>query len=375
MPAPQPTKQLPNDLTPQSIDPNRPQSTPTRTRPSPRHIKLLDSPGIVFDDDDVDGVLLRNCVSVDTLPDPAAAVQAMLKRCDPADLMMLYALPTFDAGNTHAFLALLARKLGKLLKGGVPDRTAAARVLLRDWNTGKVPFYTKPPAEAAESMVAGEAQLVGALGQEFEVLLQEGDTKVMEFLGQQQQAAAGAAGRGFVAFASGGVAGRSARLSRMLESGGAGGGGDVEMEEEEESGDEEEEEGMEVEEESESEESEESEEESEEEPIVAPPPRVTGRRGKAAAATAAAAVPVPLAKAAKATKTAKAKKPTQKQKRSAVEREEALEAANNPQVNRTRARARKEDQKKARKLTRRAAASSSAMEGDEDFDFQKDFQY
>ena len=58
-----------------------------------KHIKLLDSPGIVFDDDDVDGVLLRNCVNVDTLADPVQAVHAMLRRCDPQDLMMIYALP------------------------------------------------------------------------------------------------------------------------------------------------------------------------------------------------------------------------------------------------------------------------------------------
>ncbi len=102
-----------------------------------RHIKLLDSPGIVFDDADVEGVLLRNCVNVDSLPDPATAVNAMLKRCDPQDLMMIYALPRFNAGDVQGFLALLARKLGKLLKGGIPDRNAAARVLLRDWNTGE----------------------------------------------------------------------------------------------------------------------------------------------------------------------------------------------------------------------------------------------
>lgn len=60
---------------------------------SVRNIKLLDSPGIVFDDDDVEGVLLRNCINVDTLADPIAAAHAVLSRCTPQDLMMLYALP------------------------------------------------------------------------------------------------------------------------------------------------------------------------------------------------------------------------------------------------------------------------------------------
>ncbi|EKU23133.1 nuclear GTP-binding protein, partial [Nannochloropsis gaditana CCMP526] len=143
-----------------------------------KHIKLLDSPGIVFDDSDVEGVLLRNCVKVDSLPDPSAAVGALLQRCEAQDLMMIYALPAFDATDVQGFLALLARKMGKLLRGGVPDRTAAARVLLQDWNTGKVPFYTKPPP-LPSSRVDEEAQLVGSLGTAFEVgsVLEEGDAK------------------------------------------------------------------------------------------------------------------------------------------------------------------------------------------------------
>ena len=341
-------------LTPE-LPTHSPQTHPTRTQLHYRHIKLLDSPGIVFDDQDAEGVLLRNCVSVDTLPDPAAAVQAMLKRCDPADLMMLYALPRFDAGDVQAFLALLARKLGKLLKGGVPDRTAAARVLLRDWNTGKVPFYTKPPQSEAEGagggggVVAGEAQLVGSLGEEFAVLLEEGDAKVMDFLAGQQQE------QGFVAFQSGGVAGRSARMARLLEHGG----------EEDGMSEEDEEEGMEVEEDSDEESEEEEEEEEGEEQdawaVAAPATtRQTSARQRGQAAAAAVAVAAPVASAAKGKKKAK----------SAVEVEEAIEAAANPKTNQARAKRRKEEQKRARKATRRAAGAM-----DEDYDFKQDFTY
>lgn len=37
-----------------------------------------------------------------------------------------------------SFLSLVAKKLGKLKKGGVPDFIQAAKVVLRDWNTGRV---------------------------------------------------------------------------------------------------------------------------------------------------------------------------------------------------------------------------------------------
>jgi hypothetical protein len=43
------------------------------------------------------------------------------------------------------FLAQLARSTGKLLKGGDPDLNTAARIVLYDWQRGKIPFYTLPP--------------------------------------------------------------------------------------------------------------------------------------------------------------------------------------------------------------------------------------
>lgn len=49
----------------------------------------------MFDDDDTEAVLLRNCVNVDSLPDPVPAVEALLKRCSTEDLMMIYALPKY----------------------------------------------------------------------------------------------------------------------------------------------------------------------------------------------------------------------------------------------------------------------------------------
>ena len=37
-----------------------------------------------------------------------------------------------------SFLSLVAKKLGKLKKGGLPDRVQAAKIVLRDWNVGRV---------------------------------------------------------------------------------------------------------------------------------------------------------------------------------------------------------------------------------------------
>lgn len=51
--------------------------------------------------------------------------------------MALYALPHFERGDAETFLSLVSRRLGKVKRGGIPDKAAAARAVLRDWNSGE----------------------------------------------------------------------------------------------------------------------------------------------------------------------------------------------------------------------------------------------
>ena len=47
------------------------------------HVKLLDSPGIVMatGSGDPASIVLRNCMKVESLPDPFTPVEAILRRC------------------------------------------------------------------------------------------------------------------------------------------------------------------------------------------------------------------------------------------------------------------------------------------------------
>lgn len=47
---------------------------------------------------------------------------------------------------------------GKLNKGGVPDLENAARLVLQDWNTGKIKFFTIPPASKDNNEIEEEKQ-------------------------------------------------------------------------------------------------------------------------------------------------------------------------------------------------------------------------
>ena len=46
--------------------------------------------------------------------------------------MMQYGLPDFS--DVYEFLALLAKKMGKLQKGGVPNIQHAGKRVIHDWN-------------------------------------------------------------------------------------------------------------------------------------------------------------------------------------------------------------------------------------------------
>lgn len=119
-------------------------------------LKVLDCPGVVLstasEGADAAERILRNAVKVEQVHDPIAPVGAIVRRCRAEHLMMLYGIPAFafegQDGDvrTREFLVQVARSRGRVKKGGVPDLISAARGVLRDWNVGKVPYYTVPPA-------------------------------------------------------------------------------------------------------------------------------------------------------------------------------------------------------------------------------------
>lgn len=147
-----------------------------------RNVRLLDSPGVVFDDK---SALLGNCVDPDSIDDPIPPVDALLKRCNPQSLIMTYNIPAFPKGDTMMFLAMVAKSYGRVLKGGIPDKVGAARSVLKDWNHGKIPYYTVPPADAEPEVSKGGATIVSNFGAEFD--LSKYDDQVLSSLKESDE--------------------------------------------------------------------------------------------------------------------------------------------------------------------------------------------
>ncbi|KAA3671304.1 nuclear GTP-binding protein [Paragonimus westermani] len=109
-----------------------------------KDIFLIDSPGIITSQStDPSDLVLKNCLRPESLPDPTPAVAAILNRCPKQQLMSKYDIG--DYPDVTSFLLLIAHRLGRLKKGGIPDTTMAARSVINDWITGKITYFTQPP--------------------------------------------------------------------------------------------------------------------------------------------------------------------------------------------------------------------------------------
>lgn len=127
-----------------------------------KNIKLLDCPGIVFanpsDKSMMNELFLRNCVRIEQLEDPIAPIELIVNKASIEQLMFLYCIPRFE--TAQEFLLHISKRQGKLKKGGVPNLEAAAKAVLHDWNQGKIPFHTLPPAPTAPSAAMASSTVV-----------------------------------------------------------------------------------------------------------------------------------------------------------------------------------------------------------------------
>ncbi|KPI83087.1 putative GTPase [Leptomonas seymouri] len=115
-----------------------------------RSIFLVDCPGVVYDresNNDVQAVL-KGVVRVERLgnADKTEVVDTVLKIVKHRDIVATYGVTEWH--DVVDFLEKLAKLRGKLVAGGEPDVEAAARMVLYDWQRGRLPWFNAPPFES-----------------------------------------------------------------------------------------------------------------------------------------------------------------------------------------------------------------------------------
>ncbi|XP_015899094.2 nuclear/nucleolar GTPase 2 [Ziziphus jujuba] len=114
-----------------------------------KRIFLIDCPGVVYQNKDTEtDVVLKGVVRVTNLEDAAEHIGEVLKRVKKKHLERAYRIK--DWVDDNDFLVQLCKLTGKLLKGGEPDLMTAAKMVLHDWQRGKIPFFVPPPCQKDE---------------------------------------------------------------------------------------------------------------------------------------------------------------------------------------------------------------------------------
>lgn len=115
-----------------------------------RRIFLIDCPGVVYPSGDSEtDIVLKGVVRIENIQNPEDHVPAVLERVKLQHIQQNYGIEKWTDAND--FLERLAQKTGRLLKGGEPDISQVARMVLNDWQRGKLPYFTLPPSDDKQS--------------------------------------------------------------------------------------------------------------------------------------------------------------------------------------------------------------------------------
>lgn len=137
-----------------------------------KRIYLIDCPGIVppSKTDTEEDILLRGVVRVENVEHPAQYIEAVLRRTQVKHIERTYELKHSEYNDDPVeFLSILARKSGRLLKGGEADVDGVAKMVLNDFLRGKIPWFTPVPKQIGESVEEAMDEVVqgreGRLGE------------------------------------------------------------------------------------------------------------------------------------------------------------------------------------------------------------------
>lgn len=123
-----------------------------------KRIFLIDCPGVVYPSAETDTEkVLKGVVRVELVTSPEDYVDTVLQRVRKEYVAKTYHIESWTSPTD--FLEQLAKRSGKLLKGGDPDIASVAKMMLNDWQRGKLPYYVAPESfETPKSRQGQEAE-------------------------------------------------------------------------------------------------------------------------------------------------------------------------------------------------------------------------
>jgi nuclear GTP-binding protein len=122
-----------------------------------KRIYLIDCPGIVppNSEDTESDIILKGVVRTENIPTPEDCIPVILDRVRKEYMQRTYEVREWK--DPTDFMEQIARRTGKLVKGGEPDLHNVSVSILNDWLRGKIPFFTPPPFTDGTQETAADA--------------------------------------------------------------------------------------------------------------------------------------------------------------------------------------------------------------------------
>mmetsp|Transcript_9684 Transcript_9684/g.17625 ORF Transcript_9684/g.17625 Transcript_9684/m.17625 type:complete len:622 (+) Transcript_9684:60-1925(+) len=158
-----------------------------------KRISLIDCPGVVVDtagDTETDSVL-KGVVRAERLENPEDFIDAICDAVRREHIAAQYGIAKDSWENSTELLEAIAKRSGRLLKGGEPCLRSAAIMLINDFQRGRLPHYVAPPelkeevkeeasAEDSNAKVEGVDQVTQDLDAVGEEMMQASDDEKKE---------------------------------------------------------------------------------------------------------------------------------------------------------------------------------------------------
>ncbi len=106
-------------------------------------LRVIDTPGVIPRGSRED-LALRGALRPEALEDPVVAAARLIGEIMGEAPSILEEKYGVRADDPYLFLEALAKRRGLLGKGGVARVDEAARIVLRDWQAGRLVFYRRP---------------------------------------------------------------------------------------------------------------------------------------------------------------------------------------------------------------------------------------
>lgn len=110
-------------------------------------VKLIDCPGVVFSKNDDN--ILHNVIRTEDIKNPIEVFGKIVEKVGIEYITNIYQLDISLLKGSEItndrILYLLGEKTKKYKKGGIIDLDKTSRLIINDWNEGKLKYYSEPP--------------------------------------------------------------------------------------------------------------------------------------------------------------------------------------------------------------------------------------